>query len=88
MMDVRVSWISTYVYRDKVPVENYVLFEVNELQLTEGTYNFNLYCETDFGVADWVQNVFKLNVVFHDYYHTGRPIPADQGFCISKFSIK
>ncbi len=87
-MDVRVTWISTYIYYDRIPNDiSSLIFEIPLLMWAEGTYNFNLYSDSDLGLVDWVMNVAKLKVVFHDYFHTGREIPNDQGFFITDFKI-
>lgn len=89
IMDVRVTWLSSKIYIDKLPIDkNYIIFKVDCIMLTEGTYNFNLFCETNTGVADWVQNVFKLKVLFHDFFKTGRQIPEHQGALLTSFSIE
>lgn len=88
-MDRRVTWLSTNIFMDKIPDNHdYVTFEIKEIMLTEGTYNFNLFCNTDLGVADWLENVYKLKIVFHDYFHTGRITSEKQGTLITNFTIK
>lgn len=88
IMDVRVTWLSSYMFMDKIPEECTSLrFEIPNIMLTEGTYNFNLFCDTSVGIADWVQNVFKLTINFHDFYNTGRNIPERQGSLITDYKV-
>lgn len=88
LSDIRVTWLSTFMYMDKIPSNsNSVCFEIPSLMLSEGTYNFNLFCDSNEGIADWIQNVFKFNVIFNDFYKTGRNIPQDQGPLITNFKI-
>ena len=58
------------------------------INLQQGTYNINLYSTVDDNVADWIQNVAKLQIEPFDYYHTGRDIPANQGQFIIDYSIQ
>lgn len=88
-VNLRVTWISSQIYYDKIPSDrNSLVFEIPELLLAAGEYNFNLYCSSDLGTLDWIQNVAKLKVVFHDYYHTGRAIPSKQGYLVTNFKMK
>jgi len=89
ILDERVTWLSTFMYFDKISTEkNYIVFKINRLLLNEGSYNINLYCEINLEVADWIANVAKLNVVFHDFYKNGRIIPERQGCLITDFTIE
>ena len=89
MMNVRVTWLSTQIFYDTMPDDSDVIvFEIPELLLSEGDYNFNMYCNSEMGIVDWLQNVGHLRVVFHDYYKTGREIPLSQGYCITNYKIK
>lgn len=88
MMDIRVSWLSSQIYYDDIPGQcTSMTFVISELMLMEGTYNFNLYCSSDYGIVDWLRNVAKLEVAFNDYYKTGRNIPVNQGYFIMNFKI-
>ncbi len=89
LLDTRITWLSTQMFMDKIPSGwNSVQFELPSILLNEGTYNFNLFCNTSIGVADWVQNVYKLTIEFHDFYKTGRQIPSDQGPLITNYTIR
>lgn len=89
MFDVRVTWLSTNIYMDKIPTnQNKVRFTIKQLCLNEGVYNLNLFCNTNLGVADWVQNVSRISVVLGDFYHTGRRVPNEQGMMITNFVIE
>ena len=89
MMNIKVTRMSSQIYFDKIPEDsNSLVFEIPELLLSEGIYNFNLLCISDIGKADWLQNVSKLRVVFNDYYRTGREMSGDQGYVVTNFKIK
>ena len=89
MMNVRVTWLSSQIFYDKIPNNsNSIVFEIPELLLSEGDYNFNLYCNSELGIVDWLQNVGHLRLVFHDFYKTGRRVPLFQGYCVTNFKIK
>ena len=88
-MGERIVWLSTFVFSDKVNLNNGVIkFQIPHLILQQGTYNVNLFSTVDDCVADWVQNVAKLQIEPFDYYNTGRDIPAEQGQFIMDFSIQ
>ena len=79
MMDYQILWLSTYMFKDKLdPSKGYVQFSIPRLPLNDGVYNINLYSEVDHELADWIQNVSKIRVNFHDYYGNGRTMPAGQ----------
>ncbi len=89
ILDERVTWLSTFMFMDKVNFDKgYVLFKINRLMLNEGCYNINLYCEVNHEVADWMANVAKLSVVFHDFYRNGRVMPEHQGSLITDFIVE
>ncbi len=79
MMDYQILWLSTYMFNDKLdPSKGYVQFTIPRLPLNDGVYNINLYSEIDHELADWIQNVSKLKVNYHDYYGNGRTMPVGQ----------
>lgn len=78
-MDYQILWMSTYMFGDKFdPSNGYVQFNIPRLPLNDGVYNINLYSEINHELADWIQNVSKLKVNYHDYYGNGRTMPAGQ----------
>lgn len=87
-LDNRVTWLSTYMYGDTFTLHNHcVNFQVTKLLLNEGDYNVNLYSTVNDEITDWVKNVAKLKVVFHDYFKKGRVLPVEQGALITDFQI-
>ncbi len=87
ILDTRVAWLSSFMLNDKISNKEKICFKIPKLLLTEGIYNINLYSETNEGLADWVQNVAELNIVFHDYYKNGRNIPEKQGYIVIDFDL-
>lgn len=87
LYDNRVTWLSTYIYTDTIGDSGVVKFEISQLCLSQGSYNVNIYSELNGSVADWVQNVSMLNVVFHDFYRTGRVSLDGQGSLITNYKI-
>ena len=84
----RIAWLSTFVFSDKASASNGTIkFHIPHINLQQGTYNINLFSTVDDNVADWVQNVAKLQIEPFDFYHTGRDVPVDQGYFIMDFSI-
>lgn len=89
VLDNRVTWLSTYMFGDKVDVKQQkVRFVIPQLLLNAGVYNINLFAQADGEVVDWVKNVMKLTVVFHDFYKKGRIMPSSQGSLVTDFSIE
>ncbi|MBP5369863.1 MAG: ABC transporter ATP-binding protein [Bacteroidales bacterium] len=88
LLDNRVTWLSTYMYCDKINNNNSVDFIIPKIMLSEGTYNINLYCEADKEIVDWVTNIAKLTILFNNYYKNGRLIPHNQGSFIMDYTIK
>jgi lipopolysaccharide transport system ATP-binding protein len=92
LLNTRVLRLSSYIFTDKIDFKKgYICFKIPELLLMTGTYNINIYCETDFGAADHITNVSKINVVYNDFYKTGRecfPGESYQGYIVSKFFIE
>lgn len=88
-LGVRIAWLSTFIFSDKASINNGTIkFHIPHINLQQGTYNINLYSTVDDNLADWIQNVAKLQIASFDYYHTGRDIPADQGQFIIDYSIQ
>lgn len=84
----RVTWLSTYLYSDKIELDNgCVKFHIPKLMLNEGTYNVNLCSLVDGELADWVGNVAKLYIGYNDYFRNGRIMPPNQGYYITDFQI-
>ncbi len=88
ILDNRVTWLSTYMYCDKITNNSFVDFIIPKIMLTEGIYNINIYCEGDNEIVDWVTNIAKLTILFNDYYKNGRLIPHGQGSYIMDYTIK
>jgi lipopolysaccharide transport system ATP-binding protein len=89
-LDTRVTWLSTAIFTDKIDYKRkYISFNINKLLLMEGTYNLNLYCSTNLGVADHITNVCKLNVIFDDFWGTGRKTSSgNQGYLVIDFKLE
>lgn len=88
MYGERVTWLSTYLYSDKIDlINNHISFYIPKLMLNEGIYNVNLCALVDGELADWVGNVAKLQIKYDDYYRSGRLIPPNQGCYITDFQI-
>ena len=85
----RVAWLSTFIFSDKAILHNGIIkFHIPNINLQRGSYNINLFSSVDDNVADWIQNVAKIQIEPFDYYHTGRDIPENQGQFIIDYSIQ
>ncbi|MFT4154025.1 ABC transporter ATP-binding protein [Parafilimonas sp.] len=84
----RVTWLSTAIYTDKIcPEKGFVLFKIDRILLSQGTYNVNIFCESNEGIEDWVENVAAFNIFFENFYKTGKQVPERQGVLITDFKI-
>lgn len=84
----RVTWLSSALHVDKIETERGVLlFSINRVLLNQGTYSVNLFCESNEGIEDWVENAAGFTTFFEDFYNTGRNVPEKQGFAITEFTI-
>jgi len=90
LYNTRVSWLSTFIYADRFDFKKkYICFRIKRLLLMEGAYNFNLFCETNLGIADYILNVSKLNIVFDDFFGTGRRTTSEnQGYLVTEFQVE
>ncbi|MBS1737225.1 MAG: ABC transporter ATP-binding protein, partial [Bacteroidetes bacterium] len=87
--DIRVAWLSTSMFSDYLNIdEEGITFTIEKLPLMPGSYNVNLYCETDGEVADWLGNVFAFDIAESDFYKTGRKVPAGQGYVFLDYQIQ
>lgn len=81
--DVRVAWLSTFMYSDYIDLSgSEISFVIEKLSLMPGSYNVNLYSEIEGEVTDWLSNVFAFDVVESDFYESGRKVPSGQGFIL------
>lgn len=85
----RVLWLSSNMFTDKIIRDkNSISFDIDELLLTEGTYNVNIYVDSASGICDHLTNVLSFSVIFGDFYKTGREIPKGQGYIVPKYKIE
>lgn len=88
LMGNKVCWLSTRLLRDNIDFRSgRAVFRIPQLLLSEGRYTFNLYCDVEGILADWLQDVGELDVVLHDYYGHGRSIPEGQGPMVLPFDL-
>jgi lipopolysaccharide transport system ATP-binding protein len=61
---------------------------IKELPLAPGLYTFNLYCEVNGLMADWITHAASLNVIEGDFFGTGRLPPKSHGGLLVKHEWK
>jgi len=84
----RVAWLSSSIYKQSIDKDKrQVVFQIDSIKLAQGDYNFNLYAANDLGIADWVLNVSRINIMYDDYYGTGRKVPEKQLMMVTDFSV-
>lgn len=84
----RVAWLSTYIFMDKIDKTDSVTFKIDKLNILEGIYNINIYVSTSLGVSDHITNVLSFNLLFGDYYKTGKVIPPKQGYIALDYTVE
>jgi lipopolysaccharide transport system ATP-binding protein len=62
-----------------LPAKGQLICKLNRLPLSPGRYLFNVYCEINGVLADWVLEAGVLSVIEGDYFGTGRLPPATHG---------
>lgn len=88
LTDIRVAFLSSSIFDECLNIDKgFIIFELEKLQLTPGTYNMNIFCEIEGTVSDWIQNVFTFDVVNSDYYGTGKTLSSGQGFLFLDYKI-
>ncbi len=85
----RITWLSTSIYQDKIEAgQTSIHFIIDKMLLNQGNYTLSLFCRTDLGIADWIQNASGLAMHYKDFYGTGKNISEGQGYFVTAFSIK
>lgn len=68
-----VAWLSSSMFVDKLDFNSTTIrFRIPKLMLTEGVYNVKLCAKVDDELADEIFNTAPLEVVYHDYFGTGK----------------
>lgn len=68
-----VAWLSSSMFADKIDTNSSTIqFRIPQLMLTEGVYNVKLHAELDGEFADEIFDAAQLEVIFHDYFGTGK----------------
>lgn len=84
----RITWMSTSIYQDAIKDQRSSMsFLVDKILLNQGHYTINLFCSTNYGTADWIQNASGLTIHYQDFYGTGKNIPDRQGSFLTEFKI-
>lgn len=84
----RVAWLSSHIFMDKISKTDSITFKIEKLNILEGNYNVNIYVSTSLGVSDHMTNVLSFNLLFGDYYKTGKVIPPKQGYIALDYTIE
>lgn len=68
-----VAWLSSSMFADKIDANSTKMqFRIPQLMLTEGIYNVKLYASMNSETADEIFDAAQLEVVYHDYFGTGK----------------
>lgn len=68
-----VAWLSSSMFADKIDANSTKMqFRIPQLMLTEGIYNVKLYASMNSETADEIFDAAQLEVVYHDYFSTGK----------------
>lgn len=76
-----VAWLSSSMFADKIDANSTKMqFRIPQLMLTEGIYNVKLYASMNSETADEIFDAAQLEVVYHDYFGTGKVPIKDISF--------
>ena len=68
-----VAWLSSSMFADKIDANSTKMqFRIPQLMLTESIYNVKLYASMNSETADEIFDAAQLEVVYHDYFGTGK----------------
>ena len=68
-----VAWLSSSMFADKIDANSTTMqFRIPKLMLSEAVYNVKLYAELDGESADEIFDAAPLEVVYQDYFGTGK----------------
>lgn len=68
-----VAWLGTSLFADKIDtLATATRFRIPKLMLTEGVYQIKIFAKVDGESADEIFDAAQLEVVYHDYFSTGK----------------
>jgi lipopolysaccharide transport system ATP-binding protein len=70
----------------ELPSVGTIVCRIPHLPLMPGTYAFNLFGETDGGIADWIQHAGEIDVAPGDFFGSGKLPPPTQGLFLVSHS--
>ena len=71
--DIGVAWLSSSMFVEKIDTQSSTIrFRIPQLMLTEGVYNVKLHAELDGEFADEIFDAAQLEVIYLDYFGTGK----------------
>ena len=76
-----VAWLSSSLFADKIDTNSTKMqFRIPQLMLSEAVYNVKLFAELDGESADEIFDAAQFEVVYHDYFGTGKVPYKDVSF--------
>lgn len=68
-----VAWMSSSLFADKIDTNSSTIrFHISKLMFTEGVYNVKLCAKVDEELVDEIFDAAQLEVLYHDYFGTGK----------------
>lgn len=68
-----VAWLSSSIFADKIDTNSSTIqFRIPQLMLSEAVYQIKLYAYVDDEAADEIFDAAQLEVLYHDYFGTGK----------------
>lgn len=68
-----------------LPQKGILTCALSRMNFNHGTYCYNLFCESELGIEDWIQNAATFDIEASDYYGTGR-LPEKDRICLMDYS--
>jgi len=87
--DERLTHLSTNVSGEdfaEIPSKGVIICHVPRLPLLPGKYSFNLFSTVSGEISDWIQNAGAFEVVYGDFFGSGRLPPQDGSSFLTEHS--
>ena len=87
--DERLTHLSTNVSGEdfaEIPSKGVIICHIPRLPLLPGKYSFNLFSTVSGEISDWIQNAGTFEVVYGDFFGSGRLPPQDGSSFLTEHS--
>ncbi|MBK7626697.1 MAG: Wzt carbohydrate-binding domain-containing protein [Bacteroidales bacterium] len=90
--NTRIAYLSNNILDKVISLlpnqEKEILFKVEKIPLSSGTYSLTLYCEAAGQIQDWIKNAIYFEIRNVDFYNTGKSPHETQGSILLSYQIE